>query len=69
LSWVIEYDPAVLKDFKRIDRPDQRFILDSLDSFINNYSRSYAEALIRTGRLKRLLILVVRVGHRRDVCE
>jgi mRNA interferase RelE/StbE len=95
LSWVIEYDPAVLKDFKRIDRPDQRFILDSLDRFINNYSLSYVEALIRSGRLKRLhgdwkgyyrlrlrsyrviyreyshrlLILVVRVGHRRDVYE
>jgi len=54
LSWVIEYDPAVLKDFKRIDRPDQRFILDSLDSFISSYSRNYVEELTRTGRLKRL---------------
>lgn len=93
MPWVIEYDPAVLKDLKRIDRPNQRFILDSLDNFANSYSRAYVDALVRTGRLKRLhgewkgfcrlrlrsyrviyreysrklLIIVVRVGHRREV--
>ena len=95
MSWVLEYDPAVLKDLKRIDRQDQRFILDSLEKFAKNYSKAYASSLIRTGHLKRLqgewkgfnrlrlrsyraifreyagrlVILVVRVGHRRDVYE
>jgi len=95
VSWVLEYDPAVLKDLKRIDRQDQRFILDSLERFAENYSKAYASSLLRTGRLKRLqgewkgfnrlrlrsyraifreysgrlVILVVRVGHRRDVYE
>lgn len=95
MSWVLEYDPAVLKDLKRIDRQDQRFILDSLEKFAKNYSKAYASSLLRTGRLKRLqgewkgfnrlrlrsyraifreyagrlVILVVRVGHRRDVYE
>ena len=93
MSWVLEYDPAVMKDLKLIDRQDQRFILDSLDKFAKNYSKAYASSLLRTGRLKRLqggwkgfnrlrlrsymaifreyagrlVILVVRVGHRRDV--
>jgi mRNA interferase RelE/StbE len=95
VSWVLEYDPAVLKDLKRIDRQDQRFILDSLDRFAKNYSKAYASSLLRTGHLKRLqrewkgfsqlrlrsyraifrenagrlVILVVRAGHRRDVYE
>ena len=93
MPWVLQYDPAVLKDLKRIDRQDQRFILDSLDKLANNYSKAYAASLLRSGRLKklhgewrgfyrlrlrsyravlreyagRLVILVVRVGHRRDV--
>ena len=93
MSRVLEYDPAVLKDLKRIDRHDQRFILDSLDKLAMNYSKAYVASLLRGGRLKRLhgdwkglyrlrlrsyravfreyagrlVILVVRVGHRRDV--
>jgi len=85
----------VLKDLKRIDRPGQRFILDSLDKLAGGYSRAYVQALLQTGRLKRLhgewkgffrlrlrsfrviyreyshrlLIVVVRVGHRRDVYD
>jgi mRNA interferase RelE/StbE len=93
LAWSIQYDPAVLKDLRRIDKPGQRFILDSLDKLARDYSRAYVQALVQTGRLKklhgewkgffrlrlrsyrviyrehshRLLIVVVRVGHRRDV--
>jgi hypothetical protein len=40
VSWVLEHDPADLKDLKRIDRQDQRFILDSLDKFAENNSRA-----------------------------
>jgi len=83
----------VLKDLRRIDRQDQRFILDSLDSFICDYSEAFETELLRTGKLKklrgewkgfyrlrlrtyrviykkypdRLVVYVVRIGHRRDV--
>jgi mRNA interferase RelE/StbE len=95
VPWILEFDPAVLKDLKRIDRQDQRYILDSLDKLANSYSPAYVTALSRTGRLKklhgewkgfsrlrmrsyrviyreyshRLVILVVRIGHRREVYE
>jgi mRNA interferase RelE/StbE len=95
MAWVLEYDPAVLKDLRRIDQQDRRFILDSLDRFAGNYSASYVSVLLHMGRLKRLhgqwkgfyrlrlrtcrviyreqskklVVLIVRIGHRRDVYE
>jgi mRNA interferase RelE/StbE len=95
LSWTLVYETGVVKDFKRLDRPEQRFVLESLDRLAAGYSPAFVTELIRTGKLKRLQgqwrgfyrlrlrswrviyreyrkslrILVVRIGHRREVYE
>ena len=95
MSWTWVYEPGVAEDLKRLDRPEQRFILESLDRLAAGYSPPFVTELIRTGKLKRLqgqwkgffrlrlrswrviyreyrkslLILVVRIGHRREVYE
>ena len=95
MSWTLVYQPGVAKDLKRLDRPEQRFIMESLDRLVAGYSPAFVTELIRTGKLKRLqgqwkgffrlrlrswrviyreyrkslLILVVRIGHRREVYE
>lgn len=52
--YTIEFDNVSKKDFKKIDKHNQVFILDSLDNFINNFSSEYETALISSGKIKKL---------------
>ena len=95
MSWTLVYEPGVAKDLRRLDRLEQRFILESLDRLAAGYSTAFITELIRSGKLKRLhgqwkgffrlrlrswrviyreyrkslIILVVRIGHWREVYE
>ena len=46
-------DQAVNNDLRRIDRQDQRFILETLDRFADDYSEAYETELLLTGMLKK----------------
>ena len=52
--YVLKFSKSSQKDFKRIDRRYQSFILDSLDDFIESFSSEYESALIHTGKIKKL---------------
>ena len=54
MSWTLLFAPQTKKDFKTLDRPTQRFILDSLDEFAQNYSPDYETELIKTQKIKPL---------------
>ena len=54
MPYRLVYDQAVIKDLRRIDRQDQRFILETLDRFADDYSQAYETELLRTGKLKKL---------------
>jgi mRNA interferase RelE/StbE len=54
LSWTLLYEPGAEKDLKRLDRAEQRFILESLDRLAAGYSPAFISELVRTGKLKRL---------------
>jgi len=48
------YDEDALKDLKKIDKQDKRFIIDSMDNFISSYSQVFEMELLKTGKLKKL---------------
>ena len=52
--YTIEFDNVSKKDFKKIDKHNQVFILDSLDDFINNFSSEYETYLMQTGKIKKI---------------
>ena len=52
--YTIEFDNVSKKDFKKIDKHNRVFILDSLDDFINNFSSEYETALMSSGNIKKL---------------
>ena len=52
--YIIEFDNVSKKDFKKIDKHNQVFILDSLDDFINNFSSEYETTLMSSGKIKKL---------------
>lgn len=92
MSWSLKFSSGVEKDLRKIDRPDARFILDSLESFARDFGDRYEAELMKSGKVKALsgewegfhrlrlrsyraiykkygealVILVVRVAHRKD---
>ena len=48
------YDEDSLKDLKKMDKQDKRFIIESMDKFISSYSPSFEMELFKTGKLKKL---------------
>jgi mRNA interferase RelE/StbE len=82
-AYRIEFAPGAARDFRKLDRADQARLAPKIDSLRANprphgvETLSGAEGLlrIRVGNYRvvyqvrddRLLVLVVRVGHRRDV--
>ena len=50
----IEFERSAIKDFKRISRVDTVFIKKSLLNFIENFSYSYEQELMKTGKIKKL---------------
>ena len=88
MGWTVEYDPAALKDLKRLDRAIQQEILDYMDSRIATAEnvRDFGTPLrgsrfglwryrVRDYRIicepqeRRLVVLVVAIGHRRIIYE
>jgi mRNA interferase RelE/StbE len=88
LAWIVEYDPEVERDLRKLDPSIQREILDYMDNRIATESdpRRFGKPLrhskyglwryrVRDHRIiceiqaRRLVVLVVAVGHRRSVYE
>jgi mRNA interferase RelE/StbE len=87
LTWAIEFDPAALKELRKLDRVTQRRIVDFLHERVAPLGnpRGIGEALrgpvlgkywkYRVGDYRiicdindrRITILVVRIGNRREV--
>jgi mRNA interferase RelE/StbE len=89
----LEFDKKASKDILSLDKSTRNFILDELESFINNFDEDYEKELIKLTKIKalqgefkglyrlklrtyrviyekvgnKLLILVLRVPHRKDV--
>jgi mRNA interferase RelE/StbE len=89
----LEFDKNASKDILSLDKSIRNFILDELESFINNFDEDYEKELIKSTKIKalkgefkglyrlrlrtyrviyekrneRLVILVLRVSHKKDV--
>lgn len=91
----LEFDKKASKDILALDKSTQNFILDELESFINNFDEDFEKELIKLTKIKalkgefkglyrlklrtyrviyekknnQLIILVLRVSHRKNVYE
>lgn len=52
--YLLKLKSNVKKDFKRVDKSDVKFIKESLNHFVENFSTSYEIDLIKTGKIKKL---------------
>ena len=52
--YTIELTSSSKRDFKKINRGDIQFIYDSLLEFSQKFSSSYEQALMQTGKIKKL---------------
>ena len=50
----VVYKKTAIKDFKRIDKVNIKFITDSILEFTNNFSFGYEQELLKTGKIKKL---------------
>lgn len=50
----VVYKKTAIKDFKRIDKANIKFITDSILEFTNNFSFQYEQELLKTGKIKKL---------------
>jgi mRNA interferase RelE/StbE len=89
----LEFYKKASKDILSLDKSTRNFILDELESFINNFDENYEKELMKLTKIKalqgefkglyrlklrtyrviyekigtKLVILVLRVSHRKDV--
>ena len=92
-QYSLNIDKKASKDILSLDKSTRNFILDELESFINNFDEEYEKELIKLSKIKalkgefkglyrlrlrtyrviyekinnKLVILVLRVSHRKDV--
>ena len=92
-QYSLDFDKKASKDILSLDKSTRNFILDELESFINNFDEEYQKELIKLTKIKalkgefkglyrlrlrtyrviyekinnKLVILVLRVSHRKDV--
>lgn len=92
-KYSLEFDKKASKDILSLPKQIRNFILDELESFINNFDEDYEKELIKLTKIKalqgefkgfyrlklrtyrviyekqndKLIILVLRVSHRKDV--
>lgn len=92
-QYSLDIDKKASKDILSLDKSTRNFILDELESFINNFDEEYEKELIKLTKIKalkgefkglyrlrlrtyrviyekinkKLVILVLRVSHRKDV--
>lgn len=50
----VVYKKTAIKDFKRIDKANLKFLTDSILEFTNNFSFEYEQELLRMGKIKKL---------------
>jgi len=50
----LDFSRSSKQDLKIINKPDQAFILDSLESFAQNFSSCYEVSLMSSGKIKKL---------------
>ncbi|MDD2356704.1 MAG: hypothetical protein PHX13_02185 [Thiovulaceae bacterium] len=50
----LDFSRSSKQDLKVINKPDQAFILDSLESFAQNFSSDYEISLMSSGKIKKL---------------
>ncbi len=80
----IEYDPKAVKQLSKLDKPVARYILEKIEEFCNEPSKSQIKKLktpfdgayrLRAGDYRVIfytdgeLMLISRVAHRKDVYE
>ena len=92
-QYSLEFDKKASKDILSLDKSTRNFILDELESFINNFDEDYEKELMKLTKIKalqgefkglyrlklrtyrviyqkvgdKLVILVLRISHRKDV--
>lgn len=92
-QYSLDIDKKASKDILSLDKSTRNFILDELESFINNFDEEYEKELIKLTKIKalkgefkglyrlrlrtyrviyekinnKLVILVLRVSHRKNV--
>ncbi len=52
--YILEFKSSVKKDFKHIAKADIAFIKESLFIFVENFSASYEQELLKIGKIKKL---------------
>lgn len=50
----VVYKKTAIKDFKRIDKTNLKYLTDSILEFTNNSSFEYEQELLKTGKIKKL---------------
>ena len=50
----VVYKKTAIKDFRRIDNANIKFLMDSILEFTNNFSFEYEQELLKTGKIKKL---------------
>ena len=92
-QYSLDIDKKASKDILSLDKSTRNFILDELESFINNFDEEYEKELIKLTKIKalkdefkglyrlrlrtyrviyekinnKLVILVLRVSHRKNI--
>ena len=92
-QYSLKFDKKASKDILSLDKSTRNFILDELESFINNFDEDYEKELMKLTKIKalqgefkglyrlklrtyrviyekvgdKLVILVLRISHRKDV--
>lgn len=92
-KYSLDFDKKASKDLLSLDKSIRNFILDELETFINNFDENYEKELIKIKKIKslqgefkglfrlklrtyrviyekqnnKLLILVFRISHRKNV--
>lgn len=50
----VVYKKTAIKDFKRIDKANLKYLTDSILEFTNNFSFEYEQELLKIGKIKKL---------------
>ena len=50
----VVYKKTAIKDFKRIDKTNLKYLTDLILEFTNNFSFEYEQELLKTGKIKKL---------------
>ncbi len=50
----VVYKKTAIKDFKRIDKANLKYLTDSILEFTNSFSFEYEQELLKTGKIKKL---------------